>query len=128
MQVGRGGSFGSHPSGGRVRNTWITCPAVGDSAQKWAIRPHTLAAPCYGSGEESLRGVNPAGAAGATARGGRRSSGCKLLFLGTRTVRTVPEEEASANYVAAAAVIRRRRALSGVTGRKGCAGGPAGGW
>ena len=38
--------------------------------------------------------------------------------------RTVPEEEASANYVPAAAVIRRRRALSGVTGRKGCAGGP----
>ena len=36
---------------------------------------------------------------------------------------TVPEEEASANYVPAAAVIRRRRALSGVTGRKGCAGG-----
>ena len=39
--------------------------------------------------------------------------------------RTVPEEEASANYVPAAAVIRRRRALSGVTGRKGCAGGLA---
>jgi hypothetical protein len=37
--------------------------------------------------------------------------------------RTVPQEEASANYVPAAAVIRRRRALSGVTGRKGCAGG-----
>jgi hypothetical protein len=42
--------------------------------------------------------------------------------------RTVPGEEASANYVPAAAVIRRRRALSGVTGRKGCAGGlPRGG-
>ena len=38
---------------------------------------------------------------------------------------TVPEEEASANYVPAAAVIRRRRALSGVTGRKGCVGGRA---
>ena len=37
--------------------------------------------------------------------------------------RTVPAEEASANYVPAAAVIRRRRALSGVTGRKGRAGG-----
>ena len=36
---------------------------------------------------------------------------------------TVPQEEVSANYVPAAAVIRRRRALSGVTGRKGCAGG-----
>jgi hypothetical protein len=37
--------------------------------------------------------------------------------------RTVPAEEASANYVPAAAVIRRRQALSGVTGRKGRAGG-----
>ena len=37
--------------------------------------------------------------------------------------RTVPEEEASANYVPAAAVIRRRQALSGVTGRKAPAGG-----
>jgi hypothetical protein len=36
---------------------------------------------------------------------------------------TVPEESASANYVPAAAVIRRRQALSGVTGRKGPAGG-----
>ena len=32
---------------------------------------------------------------------------------------TVPEEEAPANYVPAAAVIRRGRALSGMTGRKG---------
>ncbi len=38
---------------------------------------------------------------------------------------TVPGEEASANYVPAAAVIRRRQALSGVTGRKAHAGGPA---
>ena len=36
---------------------------------------------------------------------------------------TVPSEEAPANYVPAAAVIRRGRALSGVTGRKGRAGG-----
>jgi hypothetical protein len=36
---------------------------------------------------------------------------------------TVPEEEVSANYVPAAAVIRRRRALSGFTGRKECVGG-----
>ncbi len=35
----------------------------------------------------------------------------------------VPEEEAPANYVPAAAVIRRVRALIGITGRKGCAGG-----
>ncbi|ABZ84905.1 hypothetical protein HM1_3147 [Heliomicrobium modesticaldum Ice1] len=37
---------------------------------------------------------------------------------------TVPEEEAPANYVPAAAVIRRGRALSGITGRKARAGGP----
>src|SRR5574344_887650 len=38
---------------------------------------------------------------------------------------TVPQEEAPANYVPAAAVIRRGRALSGITGRKGCVGGKA---
>ena len=37
--------------------------------------------------------------------------------------KTVPEEEAPANYVPAAAVIRRERALSGIIGRKGSAGG-----
>jgi hypothetical protein len=37
--------------------------------------------------------------------------------------RTVPGEQAPANYVPAAAVIRRGRALSGVTGRKAHAGG-----
>ena len=36
---------------------------------------------------------------------------------------TVSQEEAPANYVPAAAVIRRGRALSGVTGRKGLVGG-----
>ncbi len=36
---------------------------------------------------------------------------------------TVTSEEAPANYVPAAAVIRRGRALLGITGRKGCAGG-----
>ena len=36
---------------------------------------------------------------------------------------TVPAEEAAANYVPAAAVIRRQQALFGVTGRKGCVGG-----
>src|SRR6266446_8905008 len=37
--------------------------------------------------------------------------------------RTVPQQQAPANYVPAAAVIRRGRALSGVTGRKAPAGG-----
>ncbi len=36
---------------------------------------------------------------------------------------TVPAEEAAANYVPAAAVIRRQRALFGITGRKECVGG-----
>ena len=49
---------------------------------------------------------------------------CKPLSSGTKEV-TVPEEEAPANYVPAAAVIRRERALSGMTGRKGCVGGLA---
>ena len=36
---------------------------------------------------------------------------------------TVAEEEATANYVPAAAVIRRWQALSGITGCKGSVGG-----
>ena len=57
----------------------------------------------------------------ATPREGRRSSDCKLLSSGK--IMTVPEEEAPANYVPAAAVIRREQALSGFTGCKGCVGG-----
>ena len=45
----------------------------------------------------------------------------KLFILGKRM--TVPKEEAPANYVPAAAVIRRVQALFGITGRKGRAGG-----
>ena len=56
-------------------------------------------------------------------REGRRFSDCKPLSLGT--IMTVPKEEAPANYVPAAAVIRRERALSGITGCKGSAGGSA---
>ena len=59
----------------------------------------------------------------ATPREGRRFSDCKPLS--SVTIMTVAEEEATANYVPAAAVIRRWRALSGMIGRKGCAGGPA---
>ena len=60
----------------------------------------------------------------ATLREGRRSSDCKLLLTGKKEV-TVPVEEAPANYVPAAAVIRRERALSGITGCKGRVGGEA---
>ena len=41
-------------------------------------------------------------------------------------IQTVPAEEAPANYVPAAAVIRRGRALSGFTGRKERVGGLVG--
>ena len=40
---------------------------------------------------------------------------------------TVPKEKAPANYVPAAAVIRRGQALSGIIGRKECVGGYVGG-
>ncbi len=41
----------------------------------------------------------------------------------TGTMMTVPVEEAPANFVPAAAVIRRGLALLGITGRKGRVGG-----
>ena len=43
--------------------------------------------------------------------------------LGNELSVTVPYQKAPANYVPAAAVIRRGRALSGFIGRKGCVGG-----
>ena len=55
----------------------------------------------------------------ATPREGRRLSGCKLLLPRTKNV-TVLGEKATANYVPAAAVIRREQALSGFIGCKGC--------
>ena len=57
----------------------------------------------------------------ATPREGRRFSDCKPLFL--VTIRTVAKEKAPANYVPAAAVIRRGQALSGIIGRKEYVGG-----
>ena len=47
--------------------------------------------------------------------------GVKLFRQGRNM--TVPAEEAPANYVPAAAVIRRVRALSGIIGRKELVGG-----
>ncbi len=43
--------------------------------------------------------------------------------MGRATARTVPPEEATANFVPAAAVIRRWQALFGFTGRKESVGG-----
>ena len=51
----------------------------------------------------------------------KKVSDCKVLSVGT--MMTVPTEEAPANFVPAAAVIRRGLALLGMTGRKGRAGG-----
>ena len=61
-------------------------------------------------GEEGLRVVNPF-------QLGRRSDGEQPFRL------TVPSQEAPANYVPAAAVIRRGQALSGIIGRKERVGG-----
>ena len=57
-------------------------------------------------GDEALRGVNPC---------------CegRIRLGGNAEPMTVPHEKAPANYVPAAAVIRRGRALPGFTGRKG---------
>ena len=59
----------------------------------------------------------------ATPREGRRPSGCKPLSAGTKQKVTVPAEEAPANYVPAAAVIRRVQALSDLLGVKKFVGG-----
>ena len=50
----------------------------------------------------------------------------RMCILGNEYAVTVPCEKAPANYVPAAAVIRRWRALSGIIGRKEGAGGSAG--
>ena len=53
-----------------------------------------------------------------------RDEGLRVVNLfQAGTIMTVPAEEAPANYVPAAAVIRRERALSGIIGRKELVGG-----
>ena len=47
----------------------------------------------------------------------------KTTRLGNELSVMVPYQKAPANYVPAAAVIRRGRALSGIIGRKGLVGG-----
>ena len=59
----------------------------------------------------------------ATPREWRSNSLCKALSAGKKV--TVPEKEAPAKYVPAAAVIRMEQALSGFTGCKGRVGGRA---
>ena len=52
----------------------------------------------------------------------------RTVSIGNDTEMTVPYQKATANYVPAAAVIRRWQALSGIIGRKGCVGGLASLW
>ncbi len=61
-------------------------------------------------GEDGLRTVNPC---------------CKgrISMIGNDHSLTVPYQKVTANYVPAAAVIHRWRALSGFIGRKECTGG-----
>jgi hypothetical protein len=47
----------------------------------------------------------------------------RMAMIGNDHRVTVPYQKATANYVPAAAVIRRWQALSGIIGRKGCVGG-----
>ena len=47
----------------------------------------------------------------------------RKICIGNDAYLTVPDEEAPANYVPAAAVIHRGQALSGIIGRKACVGG-----
>ena len=47
----------------------------------------------------------------------------RMIALGNESGLTVPRQKATANYVPAAAVIRRGRALSGIIGRKEYVGG-----
>ena len=47
----------------------------------------------------------------------------RIVRIGNDLYLTVPFKKATANYVPAAAVIRRWRALSGFIGRKACVGG-----
>ena len=80
----------------------------------------TLMQPCRVC-EEGLRVVKH------FQRGGRRElqQGLASDVTRRRSAETLPAEEAPANSVPAAAVIRRAQALIGITGRKARAGGHA---
>ena len=52
----------------------------------------------------------------------------RTVDIGNDIQVTVLYKKATANYVPAAAVIRRWRALSGIIGRKGCVGGMISSW
>jgi len=66
MHASRAGCSSEHLRGGRVRNTWATCPEVGDSRWKHRVIPHTVTG--WRAGEERVFGLALGGACGRLAR------------------------------------------------------------
>ena len=60
MHASRTGPLSGDDRGGRVRNTWLTCPPVGDRGWKRPVIPSTLAT---GDGGEESRKALVEGAA-----------------------------------------------------------------
>ena len=120
-----GGGWGRVPSGSRRGNGPPSRRRVAGLRDRPATLGLRYGPDSYGRQQWGILG-NGRKPDPATPREGRRFSDCKPLSLGTKEV-TVPKEEAPANYVPAAAVIRRGRALSGMIGRKARAGGRSSG-
>ena len=115
-----GGGWGRGPSGsrsGRGRPSRRRVAGLRDRPATLGLR---YGPDSYGRQQWGLlrNGGNPDAA---TPRAGRRRPRRKPLSAGR--IVTVPAQEAPANYVPAAAVIRRGRALSGFIGRKARVGG-----
>ena len=119
-----GGGWGRGPSGSGRGNGPPSRRRVAGLRDRPATLGLRYGPDSYGRQQWGIlrNGGNPDAA---TPRAGRRPSGCKPLSAGK--IMTVPAEEAPANYVPAAAVIRRGRALSGMIGRKARAGGRSSG-
>ena len=119
-----GGGWGRVPSGSRRGNGPPSRRRVAGLRDRPATLGLRYGPDSYGRQQWGIlrNGGNPDAA---TPRAGRRPSGCKPLSAGN--IVKVPAEEAPANYVPAAAVIRRERALSGFIGRKARVGGPSSG-
>ena len=115
-----GGGWGRGPSGSRRGSGPPSRRRVAGLRDRPATLGLRYGPDSYGRQQWGIlrNGGNPDAA---TPRAGRRPSGCKPLSAGKTS--TVPAEEAPANYVPAAAVTRRGRALSGFIGRKARAGG-----
>ena len=66
MHASRAGRPSGRLRGGRVRNTWATCPEVGDSRWKHRVIPHTVVS--RETDEERVFGPALGGACGRLAR------------------------------------------------------------